>query len=131
VVRGLNAGANDYVIKPINFAVLLARVQVALQIKLDVSLLIEAERRRVLIQSIGEACHQLAQPMTAVTFTLEDLIRHPPADAREISTQLHDILKWAEEVGDVIHRMQSVATFRPVPYTQRIDFFGNPPAASA
>jgi len=83
VIRGLDAGANDYVVKPINFAVLLARVQVHLRIKLDVSLLIEAERQRVLIAALGEACHQLAQPMTAVMMTLEALIRHPSDDAKE------------------------------------------------
>src|SRR3954471_10308314 len=78
VVRGLEAGANDYVIKPVNLPVLLARMQVCLRIKYDVSLLMEAERQRVLIQALGESCHQLAQPMTATTMTLEALINDLP-----------------------------------------------------
>jgi DNA-binding response OmpR family regulator len=123
VVRGLDAGANDYVVKPINFAVLLARVQVHLRIKLDVSLLIEAERQRVLIAALGEACHQLAQPMTAVMMTLEAMIRHPTENNQEMADSLKDVLRWAEEVGQVIHKMQNVATLRPVPYTERMEFF--------
>jgi len=123
VIRGLDAGANDYVVKPINFAVLLARVQVHLRIKLDVSLLIEAERQRVLIAALGEACHQLAQPMTAVMMTLEALIRHPSDDAKETAESLQDVLRWTEEVGQVIHKMQNVATLRPVPYTERMELF--------
>jgi len=78
VIRGLQAGANDYVVKPINLPVLLARMQVCLRIKYDVSLLMEAERQRVIIQALGESCHQLAQPMQAATMTLESLLHNPP-----------------------------------------------------
>jgi DNA-binding response OmpR family regulator len=123
VVAGLENGANDYIAKPINFSVLLARVAVCLQIKQDVSLLMEAERQRVLIQALGEACHQLAQPMTAVTMTLDGLIRHPPDNISEVSDQLRDVLRWAEEVGSVIHRMQNVATLQPVSFTKRMERF--------
>src|SRR3954468_15312518 len=94
IIRGLQSGANDYVVKPINLPVLLARMNVCLRIKYDVSLLMEAERQRVLIQAVGESCHQLAQPMTAVTMTLESLIRHPPNDLSEVRTSLQNILKW-------------------------------------
>src|SRR5262245_11863088 len=38
IIRGLEAGANDYVVKPINLPVLLARMSVCLRIKYDVSL---------------------------------------------------------------------------------------------
>lgn len=123
VIRGLQAGANDYVVKPINLPVLLARMQVCLRIKYDVALLMEAERQRVIIQALGESCHQLAQPMQATTMTLESLIHHPPDNREEMRAQLRQILKWAEEVGDVIHRMQKVGTLRPVPYTERIEMF--------
>ena len=85
IVNGLNAGANDYVVKPVNLAVLLARMQVSLKIKFGIGLLMEAERQRVLVEALKETCHQLAQPMTAITMTLESLIRHPPADPEDWS----------------------------------------------
>ncbi|MBC8107938.1 MAG: response regulator [Anaerolineae bacterium] len=131
VIRGLHAGANDYVVKPINLPVLLARMQVCLRIKYDVSLLMEAERQRVIIKALGESCHQLAQPMQATTMTLESLIHHPPDNGDEMRQQLRQILKWVQEVGDVIHRMQKVGTQRPVPYTERIEMFdtGEGPAS--
>ncbi|CAN5564043.1 hypothetical protein BH09PLA1_BH09PLA1_01140 [soil metagenome] len=131
VIRGLGAGAHDYVVKPINLPVLLARMQVCLRIKYDVALLMEAERQRVIIQALGESCHQLAQPMQATTMTLESLIHHPPDNPEEMRAQLRQILNWAEEVGDVIHRMQKVGTLRPVPYTERLEMFdgGDGPAS--
>lgn len=121
VIRGLEAGANDYIVKPVQFPVLIARMRVALEIKHQVSLLVEAERQRVVITALGEACHQLAQPMTAVTMTLEGLIRKPPRDPAELSQQLREVLAWTHEVSDVIHRLQQVSTLRPVPYTQRME----------
>ncbi len=123
IIRGLQAGANDYVVKPINLPVLLARMNVCLRIKYDVSLLMEAERQRVLIKALGESCHQLAQPMTAVTMTLESLIRHPPDNFEEIREGLKNVLKWTNEVAEVIHKMQKVGTLRPVPFTERMDMF--------
>jgi DNA-binding response OmpR family regulator len=123
IIRGLESGANDYVVKPINLPVLLARMQVCLRIKYDVALLMEAERQRVLIKALGESCHQLAQPMTAVTMTLESLIHQPPNDVNELRGQLSQILKWIKETSDVIHKMQKVGTLRPVPYTERLEMF--------
>jgi DNA-binding response OmpR family regulator len=123
VVRGLEAGANDYVVKPINLPVLLARVGVCLRIKYDVALLIEAERQRVLISALGESCHRLAQPMTAVSMTLESMIQEPPRDTEETRRQLRQVLQWTREVADVIHKMQKVGTLRPVPFTERMEMF--------
>jgi two-component system sensor histidine kinase ChiS len=123
VIRGLEAGANDYVVKPINLPVLLARMQVCLRIKFDVALLMEAERQRVLIKALGESCHQLAQPMQATTMTLESLVRDPPESRAELKEQLQQILQLVHEVGEVIHKMQQVGTLQPVPYTERIERF--------
>ena len=131
VIRGLQAGASDYVVKPINLPVLLARMQVCLRIKYDVSLLMEAERQRVIIKALGESCHQLAQPMQATTMTLESLIHQPPNNVADLREQLQQVLKWVSEVGDVIHRMQKVGTLRPVPYTERIEMFDGGAGADA
>jgi hypothetical protein len=51
------------------------------------------------------------------------LIHHPSDNPDEWRQQLQQVLKWAHEVGDIIHRMQKVGTLRPVPYTDRIEMF--------
>jgi DNA-binding response OmpR family regulator len=123
VVAGLNAGANDYVVKPVNLPVLLARMHVSLKIKVGISLLMEAERQRVLVEALKETCHQLAQPMTAVTLTIEGLIMAPPEDPKELQEQLIDVLKWSKELGEVIHRLQRIGTPMAVPYIERLEMF--------
>src|SRR6185503_3658627 len=103
--------------------VLLARMTVSLKTKYGIALLMEAERQRVIVEALKQACHQLSQPMTAVMMTLEELTRHPPEDPAEMRRQLEDVKRWAAEVGDVIHRLQRVGTPRPVPYVQRLEMF--------
>ena len=61
--------------------------------------------------------------MTAVTMTLESIIRDPSVNIIEIREQLKNVLKWTNEVGDVIHKMQKVGTLRPVPFTERMEMF--------
>ena len=126
VVAGLNAGANDYVIKPVNLPVLMARMSVWLKIKFSFGLLIEAERQRVLVEALKEATHQLSQPMTAITITLEGLIRNPPASGGECGQHLTEVLKWTDEVSEVIHRLQAMGTPEPVSYIERLERFDGP-----
>jgi DNA-binding response OmpR family regulator len=121
IVRGLDAGANDYVVKPIIYPVLLARMGVAMRIQQSIRLLMEADRQSVMIQTLGEACHQLSQPMQAVLVTLEELIRSPRLNPSQVHSQLRDIRKWTCEVSDVIHRLQAVGTMRSLPYLQRVE----------
>ncbi len=45
VVKALNLGANDYVTKPLDFAVLMARVQTQLLVKRSVQQVLDLERR--------------------------------------------------------------------------------------
>jgi DNA-binding response OmpR family regulator len=120
VLAGLDAGANDYVVKPVNLPVLLARIGVWLQVKRDVTLLMEAERGRVMLETLGGACEQIAQPMTAITMLLEILVRRPPADADELRGELTQVLAVTREAGAIIHRLREVARLNSVPYTRRI-----------
>lgn len=120
VQAGLEAGANDYVVKPVNLPVLLARMGVWLQVKRDVRLLMEAERDRVMLATLGGACEQIAQPMTAITMLLEILTRQPPADVDELRGELAHVLAVTREAGAIIRRLREVARSTSVPYTSRI-----------
>lgn len=120
VVAGLEAGANDYVVKPVHLPVLLARVRACLQLKRSVAALVEAERDRVMLEAIGRACEQIAQPMTAITMLRELLVRDPPQDQQELRNELTQVLGVTKEAGDIIHRLRAVARSGSVPYTRRI-----------
>ncbi|HTW93353.1 MAG TPA: response regulator [Tepidisphaeraceae bacterium] len=121
VVAGLEAGANDYISKPFELPVLLARVQVGLKIKHNVELLMEAERQRVLVETLGNACNQLSQPLTAITMMLEGLIAgsgKSPDQVRDLTR----ILNWMQEAGALIHKLRQVAREQgSASYTQRME----------
>jgi two-component system sensor histidine kinase ChiS len=126
VIAGLEAGANDYVVKPVNLPVLLARIGVWLTVRQHVALLMEAERDRVMLETLGGACEQLAQPMTAMTVLLEMLTRRPPTDPEELRGELSQVLAVTREAGALIHRLREVARSRSVPYTRRIRMVDRP-----
>ena len=121
VVAGLEAGANDYVVKPVNLPVLMARIRVCLKIKQGVALLMEAERDRVMLETLARACERMAQPMTAATVLLELLVRHPTCDPEELRADLGQVLDVVKEAGALIHKLRQVAGSRAVPYTRRIE----------
>lgn len=125
VVEALDAGANDYVVKPINFKVLLARMRTALRMKHNVSLLLEAERQRVLMESLARAAATTAEPLGQMVDELESLMRHPPDDALQVTERLGGLLSLTEKTVDVIDQLRRIASMHNVPYTDRMDFLND------
>jgi CheY-like chemotaxis protein len=116
VIDGLNVGANDYVTKPITFPVLEARIKAQIAVKQSVEDLLQAERQRVMIESLGAACHHLAQPMTSVLGNLGLLQESLGPDDAVTRGKVRDILDWAEEVRSLLRQLQAVREYRSTPY---------------
>jgi DNA-binding response OmpR family regulator len=122
VVEALEAGANDYVIKPINFKVLLARINTALQLKHNVSMLVEAERQRVMIESLSHAAASVAEPLGKMVDELEAMMNRPDSSRSELRQSLNTLLDLTEQAVDVIDQLRRIASLHHVPYTTRLDF---------
>lgn len=80
IVDGLEAGANDYLLKPFDMAVVQARVKAQLQIKsaFDVQKQSLAELRKTNVlksKLLGIASHDLKSPLSNI-FMAESLLRH-------------------------------------------------------
>ena len=103
VVAGLDAGANDYVAKPVNVPVLLARVQTALDIKRSVERRLEAERQREKLSALAEACHQLTGPIAAIAEEVQSLVDDAD-DATAV--RLREVFARTNEVSRLIRRLQ-------------------------
>jgi two-component system sensor histidine kinase ChiS len=129
VIAGLEAGANDYVVKPVNLPVLLARINVALRIKHGVERLMKAERHRVMLEALDSTCAKIAGPMADVIGNLEQLL----PDLRVAETngepgaalrpRLEETLAWAREAGAVIAKLQKIASYQRIPYTDGLGGF--------
>ena len=120
VVAGLEAGANDYVLKPVNMPVLLARIKVSQDMKQSVERLIEAERHREKLQALAVACEHLGEPMEKMVTALRDLIDRAPPEPQLLRGRLGEILDLAKQADDLLARFRKVAEYRTVPYTQGI-----------
>ena len=77
----------------------------------------QTERQRVMLASVGAACHHLGQPATVIMTNLE-LIKRMTGGLNNDS--LKDILRMtneaAESLAEVLHKLNSVNEFKTVQY---------------
>jgi putative two-component system response regulator len=79
--------------------------------------LLDAERQRVMIQSLGAACHHLGQPATVINTYLQIVLRMElPAAAHEM---LAECRTATEAVAAILERLQNLTVYRTEPYASR------------
>lgn len=82
----------------------------------------QAERHRVMLASVGAACHHLGQPATVIMTNLE-LIKRMTSELKK--EELNDLLKLtneaAENMADVLHKLNSVEEYKTVQYLDARD----------
>jgi DNA-binding NarL/FixJ family response regulator len=121
-VAALKAGASDYLVKgsvtphALEKAVLNAVEKSRMRAKLQEqrAQLLQAERHRVMIQSLGAACHHLGQPATSINCCLELMQRLNPSP--EMLELIQQCRTSADAIADLLDRLQHVSTYRTVPY---------------
>jgi DNA-binding response OmpR family regulator len=128
VVRGLNAGAQDYLLKPFNYSELIARIKVLLRIKKAEDTLraayceLEKAREKVLAnqrletvrQVVATLAHELNQPLTAVVGNAEILAMD--IDEPDASELVGAILREANRMAQVVQRLAEATRVEVKPY---------------
>lgn len=76
--------------------------------------LLEAERHRVMIQSLGAACHHIGQPSTVLRAHLHLLKRHV-ISPRELAG-LEQCERAVDEIAEILDKLRGVSEYRTVPY---------------
>ncbi len=76
--------------------------------------LLEAERHRVMIQTLGAACHHIGQPATVLQVRLS-LLQKFTTDARELE-EIEGCVESVQRISDVLHQLQRISLFRTMPY---------------
>jgi methyl-accepting chemotaxis protein len=76
--------------------------------------LVDAERHRIMIESLGAACHHIGQPATVLRIHLNMLKKHaasaPDADGFERCE------KAVDDIADILDKLRGVSEYRTVPY---------------
>lgn len=129
VVAGIEAGANDYVVKPINLRVLLARMHACLRLKTTVTMLVEAERQRVMVEALSRSAERLAAPLNETIDTLERVMKRTLGDDRT-QQDLNQTVECIDEVIEVLQQIKQAGQATDVPYTERLKMIQDSPGGA-
>ena len=76
--------------------------------------LVDAERQRVMLESLGAACHHIAQPASVLRITLDKIKQS--LDDDQLCAQVDQCLQASDGIADVLNKLRSVSEYRTVPY---------------
>jgi signal transduction histidine kinase len=77
-------------------------------------ILLETERQRVLLESLGAACHHLGQPTTVLVTSLQ-IMKH-----QDLSPDLREMVEAcahsSHEIMEILHKLQGISVYKTEPY---------------
>ena len=123
IVRGLDAGANDYVTKPFDEQELQARLGVGARVVALQDQLLELERGRVLMHTTGAAAHELNQPLAVILAATQLLLRRESDGP--VKERLENICAHAKKAGAILQKMTEARQYATRDYaggTEIVDF---------
>lgn len=120
----MKAGVSDYLVKgritpdSLRLVISNALQKFDMQQKIDEqgAALLDAERQRVMMESVGAACHHFAQPLTTMLSNLEMLVRGQGIDESDKSLMLQQCLRAADMMRVILNKFQHVREYRTRPY---------------
>jgi PAS domain S-box-containing protein len=81
----------------------------------------EAERHRVMLESLGAACHHLGQPATVLLANLGIMQRKVGGADEDLKDILNSSVEAAEMLGDILHRLNTVNEYKTTRYLDKAD----------
>jgi len=84
--------------------------------------LMEADRQRVMLESLGAACHHLGQPATVLLANLGIMQKHLDGSCNELMGELiKGSIEAAERLGEILHRLNAVNEYKTTQYLETQD----------
>ncbi len=123
-VQAMKAGVSDYLVKgritseSLRLAISNALQKLTMQREIEAQrkVLLQAERQRVMMESVGAACHHFSQPLTTMLCHLQLLARGEGFEDSDKKVMLQECLKAAEIMKVIMNRFQEVREYRTRPY---------------
>lgn len=78
----------------------------------------EAERTKVMLESLGAACHHLGQPATVLLANLGIIQRRMKSEDPIILDLVTTSMEAVESLGEVLHKLNSVNTYKTTQYLE-------------
>jgi len=116
IVQGLDAGVDDYLIKPFNIEELLARIRTGLRFRALEERIAEETKRLTVLEMALSVADKIGNPIAAAKLYLQILLENPnlskSGDAVDALNSLGELLN---EALKLIDQFQSIKTPRSIP----------------
>lgn len=76
--------------------------------------LLEAERHRAMINSLGAACHHIGQPATLLRAHLHFLKNQSSTPKKQV--EIEECEKASDSIAEILDKLRGVSEYRTVPY---------------
>ena len=81
----------------------------------------ETERHRVMIESLGAACHHMGQPAAVLLANLELIQKKAAPDDAEVRDLVRLSVDAVKDLGDVLHKLNAVTEYKTMQYMAALD----------
>ena len=81
---------------------------------------LQTERQRVMLESLGAACHHLGQPATVLLANLGIMRRKVEDPTCNLKELIHNALDAAESLSEILHKLNAVNEYRTTPYLEDV-----------
>lgn len=113
--KAFESGGTDYVRKPVNRVELLARIRSVLTQKMLTEKIVEQEKLQGVLEMAGAVCHEMNQPLQAVTWATELLLDETALEDR-LSSAVRDINRNIEKIGSITRKLQGITRYETMEY---------------
>lgn len=116
--KALEMGADDFIERPFDNSDIYNRVRAQLRIHDLHTLVVNAEREKVLLEMAGAAAHELAQPITSAMGLIQIILTKNEMNNQksEFDVEMKMLYECLQRMTDVIHKIQRIRKYETTPY---------------